>query len=393
MMGQLYQTRLKDWGEAIVASALVHAAAAVFILDLVGGLGLRNPPVPDIPQIMVTSIVLGSDTVTSATDEGEGDTTLTERGPGESQAEVTPERLTPVDPDTQTAGNDPDSTDPLEREALLPVMVEPSAPIEPTILRPSNESLSIGAATVTGEGTVAVAPERIGAIQTSPIIDTSSNTTRPENPGSGGDEMAGEVAELVRRIRAQLNDPCLLGLPQQTVAGVPELVMLGDTDTGMRAFANAVLSGMVPRPAERSILVDNRQCEALNYVRQSEAYPAFRLTVTLDSPTIESGANLSGAIGNVGGRYVTLVLVDDNGVVQELGEYLSFRGGFARFDVPLNRAGVARDTSQLLIAFGSAARPRSVDAQNGQLASAYFPALRAELGPNTPMVMVPFSVR
>lgn len=394
MMGRLYQTRFSDWGEAIGASTVVHVAAAVFIFDLAGDLVNRTPPVPDAPPILVTSIILGSDTVTSATDEGEGDTTLADPGPNEAigARPVAPETLAPVDPEETTAGNDPDSAEPLLPDSLMPLPADGSAAVEPSILRPAND-INIATATVRGEGTAAVTPERVGAIQSTSVINTNSNTVRPENSGSGGDEVAGEVTELVRRIRAQLNDPCLLAFPEQTAAGVPELVMLGNTDTGMRGFANAILEGMSPRPSERSILVDNRQCDALNYIRQSEAYPAFRLTMTLDARTIESGENISGAIGNIGGRYVTLVLVDDNGVVQELGDYLSFRGGFARFDVPLNRAGNARDTSQVLIAFGSTARPRAVDAQNGQLAATYFEALRAELGPNTPMVMVPFSIR
>lgn len=382
MIGHIHRTRASDWGKAASASAMFHVAAAVMIFDFVGDLTGRAPLALDTPPILVTSIVLGSDTVTSATDEGEGDTTLADAGDANEVAPIVPETLAPIVP--ETAGDSPDMTP----ETLTPLSPEGSSPVAPSILRPQD-----GIATVTGEGTSPVTPDRVGAVQATPLVSTGTPTIRPASPGSGGDEVAGQMTELVRRIRAQLSDPCLLAIPQQLANGGAELVMLGNTDTGMRAFADTVLEGISPRPTERSILVDNRQCEALNYVRQSEAYPAFRLTISLDSQTIASGESISGAIGNVGGRYVTLVLVDDDGVVQELGDYLSFQGGFARFDVPLRRAGVVRDTSQVLIAFGSTARPRTVDTQNGQLAETYFEALRTELGPNTPMVMVPFFVR
>lgn len=389
MIRRAHKTGITDWGEAIGASAVVHVVALFFIFDLWGDLLLRPNTTPDdTPSITVTSIVIGSDTVTAATDPGTGQTTLTEDGtdPTDAPTEVEPDTLEPITPD--------DGTAPVTAEALEPVATDDGgAVVEPSILRPAETGISVGGATVSGEGTVAIEPERIGAVQRLPVLDTSTPAVIPQNDGTGGVEASGEVNELIQRIRAQLNDPCLLAIPQQAAGGTPELLMLGNSDTSMRAFADDVLAGLTPRPTERGVIVDARQCAALNFVRQSEAYPAFRLTLSLDAQTIESGENLTGTIGNVGGRYITLIIVDDNGVVQELGEYLTFRGGFARFDVPLNRAGLIRDTSQILMAFASPARPAAVDRENGQLSATYFAALREELGTNTPLVMVPFNVR
>ncbi|SEW40116.1 hypothetical protein SAMN04488515_2667 [Cognatiyoonia koreensis] len=391
MIRRIHQSGVLDWGEAVGASAVVHIAAAAFIFDLWGDLSLRLPDPEEAPPITVTSIVLGSDTITTATNQGDGTTPQSNDNTTETLASAEPESLEPVSPGN---GDEPDGSEPVSAEPIEPVGPDDGAgAVEPSILRPAETGISVGGATVVGEGTVAVQPERVGAIERLPVIDTTSSAAAPANDGNGGVEASGEINELIRRIRAQLDDPCLLAIPQQGGSGTPELLMLGNTDTQMRAFADTVLTGLTPRPAERSILVDARQCAALNYVRQSEAYPAFRLTLSLDSQIIESGENLTGTIGNVGGRYVTLILVDDNGVVQELGEYLTFRGGFAQFDVPLNRAGLVRDTSQVLMAFASAARPATVDAENGQLAETYFASLRSELGTETPMVMVPFNVR
>jgi len=103
-------------------------------------------------------------------------------------------------------------------------------------------------------------------------------------------------------------------------------------------------------------------------------------------------ALLQGAIGP-GGNYVSLLLVDDNGVVQDLNTYLSFAAGEVRFEVPLRRAGNARDTSAMLIAVASDSRPATLDTQNGQEADVFFAALRAELGSNIPIVMIPFDLR
>jgi hypothetical protein len=139
--------------------------------------------------------------------------------------------------------------------------------------------------------------------------------------------------------------------------------------------------------------MDPRQCAVLDYVRQNRSYPAFRMSFGLEIDQINSGEQLTGAVGGTAGRYVSLIMIDDNGVVQDLGQYLSFVGDQARFDVPLRRAGAARDTKQLLVAIGTNSRPQSVDAQNGQLAEDYFAALAAEVGTNVPIVMLPFDVR
>lgn len=396
-MSRKYKSGVLDWGEAIGASAVVHIAAAAFVFDLWGDLSLRAPPPVEAPSITVTSIILGSDTSTSATDTGDGATALTQTDPDdvETLAPNEPETLEAVEPaegDSDPA--DPDAAEPVTAEAIEPITPDDgTVAVEPTLLRPADPGISVGGAVVSGEGTAPVVPERVGAVERLPAISATSPTILPPNDGTGGVQASGEVNELIRRIRAQLTNPCLLAIPQQGGGGTPELLMLGNTDTDMRDFADTVLAGLTPRPTERSVIVDARQCAALNYIRQSEAYPAFRLTLSLDAQIIESGESLTGTIGNVSGRYVSLVLVDDNGVVQELGEYLTFRGGFARFDVPLNRAGVIRDTSQVLLAFASPARPATVDRENGQLAETYFASLREELGSNTPMVMVPFNVR
>ena len=201
------------------------------------------------------------------------------------------------------------------------------------------------------------------------------------------------MSELVSRIRANVSDTCLIAIPQQAADGAPELVIVTASEADVAPYAEAILDGVEPRPGQRSVLLDPRQCAVLDYVRQNRSYPAFRMSFGLAADQIDSGDQLVGAVGGTAGRYVSLLLIDDNGVVQDLGQYLSFAGDEARFDVPLRRAGSARDTKQLLVAIGTNSRPQSVDVQNGQLAADYFEALNAEVGNNVPIVMLPFDVR
>lgn len=198
---------------------------------------------------------------------------------------------------------------------------------------------------------------------------------------------------LVDRIRGQLAEPCLVAYPRLDAEGEPELVMLAASEAAIRSFAQTVLQGFEPRPGERSVLVDPRQCDALTFVRANAGYPAFRLAVGLDQPVIDSGTELDGRIANGAGLYLSALLIDDNGVVQDLGSYLRFTSGAAQFRVPLTRAGPRRDTSQIFLVIGTDRRPATLDDLNGTLAEDFFAGLQAEIGSDAPLALIPFDVR
>ena len=398
--------RTLHWAEAFGASAVVHLGAAILIFDLLDGLSPFDLNEQLTPEITLTSIVLESDIAPTPDQPLTNDPLAdlaTDGGEVEAEPELEPEpavepELEPdVAPEPELEPQTAEAPD-LTPETLAPVAPETAQtpkPISP--LRPQNGSAipvapvaSVAARPATPATTVRPATATtLQPRQTfQPPPQATAQAPTPQGPTAGG-----AVSNLVTRIRAQLAEPCLLAIPQEGAGGTPELVMVSSSENGMQRFADAVLADLTPRPGQRTVLVDNRQCAALNYVRENPTYPAFRLSVSLDQATIESGSNLTGSIGNTAGRYISLLLIDDNGVVQDLGTYLSFTGTAARFDVPMTRAGGARDTSQTILALATAARPATLTAQNGQLADDFFAALRAEIGPNAPLVLVPFDVR
>ena len=91
-------------------------------------------------------------------------------------------------------------------------------------------------------------------------------------------------------------------------------------------------------------------------MREQPDYPVGRLSIALASDRVESGGRLVGAVSGAAGRYVTLLLIDDNGVVQDLNRFLTFVGGETRFDVPVTRSGPPRDTGQILLALATSGR-------------------------------------
>lgn len=306
-------------------------------------------------------------------------------------------------PEPETA---PEEIEPVEQLAeQAPEPVSPLQPEEPETLAPTGTSpLGSGTDTLAAAtpSTQALVPERIapratgiGTISTAAAAAAATRPVRslptvaPPVPGSP----EALVSELVTRIRTNLSDTCLVAIPQMADNGAPELVVVTSSEADAGPYAAAVLDGIEPRPGQRTVLMDERQCAVLDYVRQNRSYPAFRMSFGLEIDQISSGEQLTGAVGGTAGRYVSLILIDDNGVVQDIGQYLSFIGDQARFDVPLRRSGATRDTKQLLVAIGTNSRPRAIDEQNGQLAADYFKALSDEIGTNVPIVMLPFDVR
>ena len=467
------------WAEALGLSTIVHVGAAYLLFNVAIDLdGLVPEPEPERNDLLITSLVLDSNALISATSQTAGEEDADALDPANERndgAAVEPETLDPVTPEDELAeaiepvepleevvpdvedpsnGIEPEAlaevaaeipeavapVDPIEQAAA--VIEEPEtldgtdalAPVEPELvpeeiapveqasnltpeplspLRPQAQTLAPAATStltntasrLTAVAPTALQPERvvprstgIGTISTQEASAAAARPAAPTRslptvapPAPGTPEAV--VSELVNRIRANVSDTCLIAIPQQAANGAPELVIVTASEADVAPYAEAILDGVEPRPGQRSVLVDARQCAVLDYVRQNRSYPAFRMSFGLAQDQIASGDQLVGAVGQTAGRYVSLILVDDNGVVQDLGQYLSFAGDEARFDVPLRRAGSSRDTKQLLVAIGTNVRPTSVDTQNGQLAADYFTALTDGVGNNVPIVMLPFDVR
>src|SRR5699024_3322459 len=104
---------------------------------------------------------------------------------------------------------------------------------------------------------------------------------------------------------------------------------------------------------EAQLLLDRRQCPAATWLLGTAAYPGFSLNSELQRGRLLSGESLRGTLTGMAGHYTNLLLVDDNGVVQDLRRFMLSSSGVISFDIPVTRAGNPRDTGQLLIAIAT----------------------------------------
>jgi len=93
---------------------------------------------------------------------------------------------------------------------------------------------------------------------------------------------------------------------------------------------------------------------------------------------------------------ISLLLIDDDGVVQDLGSFLKFRPGYAGFDIPMTLQGSPVETRQILMALSTRSRLKSLGSLSGGQAQDVFPKLALEIllqGGGEDVALVGFSVR
>lgn len=423
------------WLVAHTGSLMFHAM--VFAISL-GGLqnllALTTPEPEAQPSFTVTLERLDSDTIAGLIEQdGEA---ASDDADGVDPA--TPETLQDAPPDQVAAIAPTDSIEPVaetpesiapeaidgatnEPETLAPVAVEPvtaaPAPTSPLIPEtitalPTPQAL----APIAPEGTAALItnPDDKEAIEIAPGV-RDTETLQPIRPaGSQPVSVAGQrdapsassltaqpaptaqdlaVGDLLRRIRAAPPEPCLLALPRRDGEDGVGLALIANSDRAMARFVDAVMTAADADIRQTRTLVDERQCAAITYVRDNIDYPATRLGIRVDRSEVLSGERLTGVLRGTAGRYVTLLLVDNNGVVQDLQRFMSFSGNFARFDVPVTRAGPSRDTEQMLLAIATRRPTGVIRDRAGRLAQDVFAGLNGEVATGAALAVTTFDVR
>jgi hypothetical protein len=194
----------------------------------------------------------------------------------------------------------------------------------------------------------AVPPRRLEAVRpTKPPLQTALLT--PERPDSSAETAPDPYRDAVDFIRRFDGGDCFAALPirHDDVEFRTFATEEARTLDFMRAYAE--ISGA---PANiRSGELAEAQCQALGFIRNSKGYPAFSLSLRLDTPEVPSGTALSGSILDAGEQTVHLLLVDDEGRVQLADEFVSAVSRTERrFSLPVFLTSGPVRTQQLLIA-------------------------------------------
>lgn len=342
----------KQWVSAGLVSLLIHGAFVGWVLGYYPDL---SPQPPATPTIQVTSTPVAA---LAPTDIGATQIPVITL---ENQSH-TPEAR-PFEPIAT-----PDSPTPPQGEFLLTDRGQPTA---------------------VSEGNIALteAPNLAAVEHPLRVPDLSS--------GSGpADPLSPLLLALIEAVRASVSDPCLLALPQAGLSGAVHLTIIAADERQSSEFLHEIQQATDQASFDETrLLLDRRQCPAVTWLRAHTAYPGFGLSLQLEQAILPSGDSLRGTISGMAGYYTNLLLVDDNGVVQDLRRFMLSSSGRISFDIPAHRVGNSRDTSQLLIAIATRDRIPGFSELLGHRAEDVFPTLAQAAPAETLIGVVPFFVQ
>lgn len=188
------------------------------------------------------------------------------------------------------------------------------------------------------------------------------------------------ISALFERIRSRLAEPCLLALPVRSGDDQIQLNVMAAEDRKISLLMRDLTQDIDFEITEQAVLLDRRQCPALDFARRDPGYPLPGIALQLDAQDISSGGNLGGRITGAAGYHITFLLIDDNGTVHDLRRFLIGSAAGSRFDIPIARDGQARDTHQLLLAIATTDRLQNVSRHNGELAEDFLANIAQETG-------------
>ncbi|MFD1881863.1 hypothetical protein [Paracoccus pacificus] len=368
MIGERAYGGRRHWLQALALSLMVHAAAASTLVDWKLPRA-APPPVPDVPEIQI--IPIGPDAELP--------------GPEVVAPEaVEVATLTPVTPAPPGAQNPTETgiAPAPQDEMLAPV----NLPSETPVLQPQQP----------GALTSAAAPQTLGPVPADQTVIAAlpPDADRGAVPDISAPPDGGPISDLVSGIRENLGDACLLAVPRQQPDGNLALTVMAADDRSISGFIDTITAKTTTPMTPTPVLLDRRQCPAITWLRASPRYPATGLVVTLASRELASGDHVQGRIdGGDTGQTVTLLMIDDDGVVQDARRFMLDAEGATRFDAKVTRSGAARDTGILLLALATPAVPAAVETQAGRTAAEFFAALEADAAPGTPAGAAVFTLR
>lgn len=208
-----------------------------------------------------------------------------------------------------------------------------AAAVAPAIAAPAARSID------------SVAPAIAPAIS-QPVAEPSPAVAALPPGGAGA-----ERAALNSFVRGYEGGGCFAAL---TVAS-------GDDDIAVSGFSRdeTALAGFQTALGERAGAKSNAagrqvsqaQCSVLAFARAQPAYPDFPVRLTLEADRIASGGTIAGRIAGAGDRPVTMLILDDEGRIQDASFLLSREPtGDWTFGTPLSLTGDPVPTVQLFVA-------------------------------------------
>lgn len=168
------------------------------------------------------------------------------------------------------------------------------------------------------------------------------------------------AAADIARVVANFGTPsCFLAVPKPVGHDGWSVQSYGDAAAVLDDFAT-YLKTRLPQSVELDRrTLQSGQCAAVDFANAFGAAAPGEFGFTVDQRRLGNGERLAATISGFNGRLLYVLLIDDDGVVQNVSTFVTAAGGTAALDVPVNLKGGGQAKTQLLLAI-AASQPLSL---------------------------------
>jgi hypothetical protein len=183
-----------------------------------------------------------------------------------------------------------------------------------------------------------------------------------------------EVADLIREYSEQ---ECFAAVVGTGSDGLVQVTGYGQART-IAAFASDFRTQMGDMVPLSTTVVSGAQCTVLEAMRNWTGYPATGPALELSARQIASGGTVMASVPGAPAEWIYLLLVDQDGAVIKLAEYVAGTEGTTRSAPPVEISGPG-DAPQLMVSVVSPTALTSMAEVAAQPAGRTFQALESEL--------------
>ena len=233
---------------------------------------------------------------------------------------------------------------------------------------------------------------RVSAIETATSPNASTDQKKQEPSAerveqvtiatprrAGRVEPDGRYRDLLKFLKDSEITGCASVLPTIASDGSVFLSGFAADEALWDTFQKSMAEELRLRLPLNAATVAKPQCRALTFARTLSGYPRFSLSMKLENTDLVSGQFLNGAITDVRDRKVHLLVVDDEGLVQQADSLLQPRVSSLTFSIQMYVSGQAVRTAQMMIALAVDKPLTTVTTANQTMAEGFFAAVSEEL--------------
>lgn len=384
-----------SWFFALCIAVAIHAVLGLVVLSWVLAKSAQPAP-PRTTQITISSLVVESAATASfpATVESQLDIDVSEPPKLEQNgSQLQAETLTALSPSVVR---------PIiqQETAIEHAGVAPAAHAAPSVAERTTET-ALADSPGTQSAQQAEAEPAVTPKQTDKVSALDLETSSGSQPYTSGDSIGSEgvagagTADIQTEQASQDaynavldflqtydGGSCFAALPTLTEGNQLQIEAFATSINALEKFKAELIKATNTLPATDLKYISSNQCRALSFLRTSQNYPSFSLYFELRDRLIYSGELLQGTLANTGAGFVSLLLIDDEGTVQNLGDFIKFRQGTVDFSIPMTVQGSPVATQQMLMGLSTNSRLITARDMSGTKADDFFFTLAEELAQN-----------